>query len=82
MWPESESIKPTVRAVIARGEREHRAIHRTSVVNYEHARPRDASGALDFGANGAGAYGEEDLDILLFPYSMLRSIFVEFERRG
>jgi hypothetical protein len=37
---------------------------------------------LHFGANGAGAYGEEDLDILLFPYSMFRSIFVEFESRG
>jgi hypothetical protein len=75
MWPESESIKPTVRAVIARGEREHRAIHRTSVVNYEHARHRDASGALHFNANRGGVYGEEDLDILLLPYSMLRSVF-------
>ncbi len=36
-------MKPTVRAVIARGEREHRAIHRTSVVNYEHVRSRDAA---------------------------------------
>jgi hypothetical protein len=37
---------------------------------------------LHFGANRAGAYGEEDLDILLFPYSVLRSIFVESEGRG
>ena len=77
MWPESESIKPTVRAVIARGEREHRAIHRTSVVNYEDARSRDASGALHFGANRGGVHGEEDLDILLLHYSMLRSVFFE-----
>ena len=75
-------MKPTVRAEVARGEREHRAIRRTLVVNYELARSTGASGALHFGANGAGAYGEEDLDILLFPYSMFRSIFVEFESRG
>ena len=34
-------------------------------------------GALHFGTTKAGTYGEEDLDILLLPCSMLRSVFFE-----
>jgi hypothetical protein len=70
-------MKPTVRAVIARGEREHRAIHRTSVVNYEHVRSRDAADRCISTLTEGGVHGEADLDILLLPYSMLRSVFFE-----